>query len=75
LVNIPPVFGYRKTFGRHLQKIRREKGISQADLAFGWGMEISQISRLERGLLNTGLSNILLIAKNLDIHPRELFDF
>lgn len=64
-----------KKFGKHVQKIRNERGISQADLAFSCGMEISQISRLERGLLNTGISNIFLIAKYLDIPVKELFDF
>ena len=49
--------------------------MSQEDLAYDCGMEISQISRMERGLLNTSISNIFFIAKALNIHPKELLDF
>lgn len=66
---------FLKAFGQNLKKVRLEKNVSQADLAFSCGMEISQISRLERGLLNTGISNIYLIAKYLEVEPKELFDF
>lgn len=66
---------FLKAFGLNLKKVRLEKNVSQADLAFSCGMEISQISRLERGLLNTGISNIYLIAKYLEIEPKDLFDF
>jgi hypothetical protein len=30
---------------------------------------------MERGILNTSISNIYLIAKAINIHPKELFDF
>jgi len=66
---------FLKAFGQNLKKVRLAKNVSQADLAYNCGMEISQISRLERGLLNTGISNIYLIAKYLEVEPKELFDF
>jgi transcriptional regulator with XRE-family HTH domain len=62
-------------FGLHLKKLRVNKNMSQEDLAYDCGMEISQISRMERGLLNTSISNIYLIAKTLHIHPKEMLDF
>jgi transcriptional regulator with XRE-family HTH domain len=48
---------------------------TQADLAFECEMEISQVSRMERGILNTSISNMYLIAKALKVHHKELFDF
>jgi len=66
---------YLKSFGKHLKKLREEKNISQADLAYECGVEISQISRMERGLLNTSISNIYYIAKALQITPKDLLDF
>lgn len=66
---------YLISFGSHLKKLREEKNMSQSDLAYDCGMEISQISRMERGILNTSISNTYLIAKALNIHPKELFDF
>ena len=66
---------YLTAFGIHLKKLRTEKSISQSELAFDCGMEISQISRMERGLINTSISNIYLIAVALKVHPKELLDF
>ncbi|HXD92598.1 MAG TPA: helix-turn-helix transcriptional regulator [Bacteroidia bacterium] len=66
---------YLKSFGKHLKKIREEKNVSQADLAYECGMEISQISRMERGVINTSISNIYYIAKALSIDPKDLLDF
>jgi transcriptional regulator with XRE-family HTH domain len=37
-------------------------------------MEISQISRIERGLINTGVLNIIHIAEFLQVSPKEFFD-
>jgi transcriptional regulator with XRE-family HTH domain len=66
---------FLKAFGLHLQKVRTSKGFSQAQLAADCNMEISQISRIERGLLNTGISQIYIISLCLEIEPKELFDF
>lgn len=64
-----------KAFGKQLQKLRIQKGFTQAQLAADCNMEISQISRIERGLLNTGISQICIIAQCLEISPKDLFDF
>lgn len=66
---------YLKAFGKNLKKLREEKKVSQAELAYDCGMEISQISRLERGILSTSISNVYYIAKALRVHPMVLFDF
>ena len=62
-------------FAARLREIRKVKGISQGELAFQAKVELSQISRIERGIINTSLSQIFQIARALDIHPKELFDF
>lgn len=66
---------FLKTFGKRLKQLREEKGISQAQLAFEAEIQISQISRIERGLINTTISNAKLIAKVLEIPLKDLFDF
>ena len=38
-------------------------------------MEISQIGRIERGLINTSISSVFIIAEALNISPKHLFDF
>jgi len=39
------------------------------------GVEISQISRIERGVINTSIGNINAIAKTLKVPVSELFEF
>jgi transcriptional regulator with XRE-family HTH domain len=63
-----------KKFGRKLREIRQSKGISQEQLALACGLEYSQINRIELGKVNTSISHLTLIAKQLGISPRELFD-
>ena len=63
------------TFGNNLREIRKRKGYSQEELANRADVELSQISRIERGVINTSLSQIFQISKALNVHPKELFDF
>ncbi|MGB0887578.1 MAG: helix-turn-helix domain-containing protein [Vicingaceae bacterium] len=62
-------------FGINLKQIRKAKKLTQAQLAADCNIEISQISRIERGVLNTSLGNVLSISKALNINMEELFKF
>lgn len=62
-------------FGKNLRKHRKLKSFTQAQLAIDLGVEISQISRIERGIINTSIGNINSIAKVLKIDIKDLFDF
>ncbi|RXP61397.1 XRE family transcriptional regulator [Lutibacter sp. HS1-25] len=62
-------------FGKNLRKYRKLKGFTQEQLANDLGIEISQISRIERGVINTSIGNAYTIAKVLKIDIKELFDF
>ncbi len=64
-----------KAFGENLKKIRQAKQISQEELAYRCDIELSQIGRIERGVINTSISNVFLIAEALGIEPKELFSF
>ncbi len=66
---------FLKNFGVRLRKLRKQKGFTQEILANEVGVEISQISRIERGLLNTSISLANAISKALDIPIKDLFDF
>ena len=63
------------SFGANVRRIRMSKNMSMEDLAFASDMEYSQISRIERGLINTKISTANKIAKSLKIPIKELFDF
>ncbi len=62
-------------FGSNLKKIREQKSVTQAQLAIDCNFDVSVISRIERGAVNTSLSNLKLIASSLNIKIFELFDF
>jgi len=62
-----------KLIGDKIRKYRLAKALTQAELAFECGdKDWSQISRMERGLVNFNISYLLLIAKILEISPKEL---
>jgi len=64
-----------KKFGLRLKEIRKAKKVSQEELAFRCGFELSQIGRIERGTINTSISHVAKIAEALQIPPKELFNF
>lgn len=63
-----------KLFGKNLRKVRESKGFTQEQLANELGLEISQISRIERGVINTSIYTLYQISTFFDIDVNELFD-
>ena len=60
-----------------LVKIRKEKGLSQSQLAERSGVHPKAISKLERGerpLSNLRLSTALALADALQVDPHQLID-
>lgn len=64
-----------KIFGRHLQKLRIEKGLSQEGLANEANVPISQIGRIERGEVNVTLSTLSVISRALQLELKSLMEF
>ena len=62
-----------KAIGDNIRKYRLEKGFTQAELAFECGdKDWSQISRMERGLVNFTISYLFIVAEVLNISPEDL---
>jgi transcriptional regulator with XRE-family HTH domain len=66
---------YLHLFGERLSALRKEKGISQEQLAFEAGLARSYVSGIERGLRNVALVNICKLAKALGVSPADLMKF
>jgi transcriptional regulator with XRE-family HTH domain len=64
-----------KKFGKRLKQIRLSKNMTQEELAWEAGIEPMQVSRIERGIINTGISQVFILSKALKVSPKELFDF
>ena len=57
----------------NVKRIRKEKGMSQQNVADGADMLVPTYSRLERGGSNPSLASIVRIAHALDVPVVELF--
>ena len=66
---------YLIAFGNHLRKLRKSKGLTIEQLALKANIEYRQVADIERAIINTTISTIHAIAKALEIHEKELFDF
>lgn len=64
-----------KKFGLKVREVRLSKNFTQEALAWEANIEPMQVSRIERGIINTNISQILNLAKALGVEPAELFKF
>ncbi|EKE02977.1 MAG: transcriptional regulator, XRE family [uncultured bacterium] len=64
-----------KNFGKHLKKLREEKGISLNMLAYENDLNKSTLSRIENGLVDPKLSTLEKIAQGLEIPLDKLMKF
>ncbi len=66
---------FLREFGNQIREVRKSKNITQEVLANTINVDISQISRLERGILNASVSLIKDISVALDIDLKTIFEF
>jgi transcriptional regulator with XRE-family HTH domain len=64
----------RTVFGSNLRKIRRDKEITQEQLALRTGMSRTYISEVERFSRNISIDNMESLANCLDISLSDLLD-
>lgn len=64
-----------REFGNKIQQLRKQRGLSQEDLAFKVGVDRSYMGFIERGEKNATLDKIIKIAKAFNIKVKDLFDF
>ena len=61
-------------FGERVRELRKEKKLSQEELATKADIHRTYLSMIERAEKNISLVNIEKIAQALDIQLRDLFD-
>ena len=62
------------TFGERVRKYRKEKGLSQEQLAFKAGLHRTYIGMIERAEKNITLLNIEKIANSLNVEISQLLE-
>ena len=65
----------RIQFGKHLARLRRQRGWSQEHLALESGLARSYLGGVERGQRNIALLNICRLAETLGLPPSDLLNF
>lgn len=59
--------------GKKIKQLREKEKISQTQLAFECGISQVQISRIERGEINTTVGTLSIIVEVFDVSIKELF--
>lgn len=63
---------FHKIFCSNVERIRKEKGLSQKELADRMGIGQTRLSRIENGKVEPGLLTVNLLARGLEVSPVEL---
>lgn len=68
-----PLLGSQlQAIGKNLRSLRRERSLSQEDLADKAGLHRTYIGSLERGERNVAIGNLFALASALDVTVTEL---
>ena len=64
--------GPERAFGDALREIRKEKGMSQEQLALDSGLDRTYVSLMERGVQSPTLRSVLRLANVLGVKPSDI---
>ena len=64
-----------KRVGDRIKQARKDKGLTQKEVAKHFRMTQQQYSRFENGVFELNYEQIMEICKLLDMTPNEIFDF
>jgi len=62
-------------FGKHLRKLRLEKGMTQYDLSYDSKLSDNMVGMIERGEVNPTLTTIESLSNGLGITRKKLLDY
>ena len=64
---------FRKCFGENLKNLRKNKGLTQSELAESIGLETHNLNRIENGKSFPQVKTLINIINYFNILPYELF--
>ncbi len=68
----PPVEPFYREFGDLLRHARKDKGLSQADIAPGVGLSRTSVANIERGRQRMSIHLLMEFARELGVEPCTL---
>ncbi len=63
-----------KPFGRQIRRLRRERDLTQDQLAERAGLDPRVIRFVESGERDVGISTLWMLAEGLDVQPADLVE-
>lgn len=66
---------FLKKLGNRIKELRREKNLTQTELAHKCGKDSQSLERVENGKTNPSAYYLMELAKALKIPLKDLFDF
>ena len=61
--------------GETIKKFRKDRNLTQEELADRSNMNVSYLAKIENGYVNTTIRYLFKIAKGLKIKVKDLFEF
>jgi len=65
---------FLKDFGKHLRKVREEKGYSVREMQLQFNIDRSNLTKIERGEKNLNLTTLKRIIEALGLSWQEFFE-
>lgn len=65
----------RQKFAQRLKALRREKAITQEELAQATGLSVSFVRALEQGINAPSFESLDILANSLNVDVKDLFYF
>lgn len=65
----------RTQLARAIKKLRRERKMTQENLAYKASVNVSYLAKIENGYINTTIRYLIKLARGLGVRVRDLFDF
>jgi len=66
---------FLKKLGNRIKELRKEKGLSQTDLAHKCGKDSQSLERVENGKTNPSAYYLFELSKALKVPVKDLLDF
>lgn len=66
---------YLRLIGENITKIRKQKGLTSKELGYLCDIEKSNLIPIEKGRINVTALTLIKIAKAMQVHPKDFWEF
>lgn len=70
-----PFLREREQLGNTIEKLRKNKNLTQEALAEKAHINVSYLAKIENGYVNTTVRYLIKLSRGLRVHVKDLFEF